>query len=52
MARRGIAAGAVMGELGFLKLNPSLGLALHRGSHVKNPAVLVALKGWLNNNPE
>ena len=52
MARRGLAAGAVKGELRFKKLNPSLGLAMNQGSRIKNPAVLDALVGWLKNNPE
>lgn len=51
MARRGIMAGTVMDELGFKKLNPSLGLALNQGNRIKNLKVLIALEDWLQKNP-
>lgn len=51
MARRGIMAGAVMKELGFKALNPSLGFALHRRTRINDPDVLIALEDWLKKNP-
>lgn len=40
-----------MDELGFKKLNPSLGLALNQGNRIKNLEVLIALEDWLQKNP-
>jgi hypothetical protein len=50
MARRGMKVGDVMAEMGFKKLNPSIGLAMNQGSRIKDAAVLVALERWLNQN--
>ncbi|RUS60684.1 hypothetical protein EGN72_07180 [Pseudorhodobacter sp. E13] len=51
MIRRGITSGTIMRELGFNPLDASLGLALQRGSCIKNQVVLDALSEWLKKNP-
>ena len=43
--------GDVMAEMGFKKLNPSLGLAVNQGAQIRDPAVLAALEDWLTKNP-
>ena len=47
MSRRGIKIGDVMAEMGFKKLNPTLGLAMNQGYQIRDPAVLAALEDWL-----
>lgn len=51
MARRSMKIGDVMAEMGFKKLNPSVGLAMNQGSQIRDLAVLTALETWLNGNP-
>lgn len=46
MAKRNLTMGAVMHEMGFKRLNPSLGLALARGDRLR-PDVIAALENWL-----
>jgi hypothetical protein len=50
IARRRIKVSEMMAEMGFKKLNPALGLALNRGSQIRDPAVLAALENWLTRN--
>jgi len=40
-----------MKDMGFNAMNPSLGLALHRGTRVK-PDVEKALEKWISENSE
>ncbi len=49
MTKRGLSKGDVLAEMGFLKLNPSLGRALHRGDRLQ-PDVITALEKWLAAN--
>ena len=49
MARPKMKPGAVMREMGFDPMNPSLGLALHRDTQLQ-PDVLEALDQWLAAN--
>jgi len=49
MTKRGLTMGDVMHELGFPRLNASLGMAIHRGTKLQ-PAVLTALDKWLTDN--
>lgn len=51
MSRRRIKVGDVMAEMGFKKLNPSLGLAMNQGAQIRDLAVLAALETWLIKNP-
>lgn len=51
MARRSMKIGDVMAEMGFKKLNPSVGLAMNQGSQIRDLAVLTALETWLSRNP-
>ena len=46
MLRRGMSMGAVMDELGFKRLNPSLGLALRQNSRLQ-PDMITALEKWI-----
>ena len=46
MLRRSLAMGAVMDELGFKRLNPSLGLALRQNSRLR-PDMIAALEKWI-----
>ena len=46
MLRRGMSMGAVMNELGFKRLNPSLGLALSQNSRLQ-PDMITALEKWI-----
>ena len=46
MLRRGMTMGAVMDELGFKRLNPSLGLALRQNSRLQ-PDMITALEKWI-----
>lgn len=46
MLRRGMSMGAVMDELGFKRLNPSLGLALRQNSRLQ-PDMIAALEKWI-----
>lgn len=49
--RHSIKAGRAMKDMGFNAMNPSLGLALHRGTRVK-PDVEKALEKWISENSE
>ncbi|HEY8577769.1 MAG TPA: hypothetical protein VIL88_15700 [Devosia sp.] len=49
MAGRAITSGQVMKEIGFKALNPSLGLALHRGTKIE-PKLAAALSKWIFEN--
>ena len=49
MANRGLEKGDVLAEMGFKKLNPSLGRALHRGDRLQSD-VITALEKWLAAN--
>lgn len=49
MTSRGLAMGDVMHELGFPRLNASVGMALRRGTKLQ-PAILIALDKWLTDN--
>lgn len=46
VAKRHLEIGDVMAEMGFSKLNSSLGRALHRGDRLQ-PDVIAALEKWL-----
>lgn len=46
IAKRNLKMGDVMAEMGFPKLNASLGRALHRGDKLQ-PDVITALETWL-----
>ena len=46
MMRRGMSMGAVMDELGFKRLNPSLGLALSQNLRLQ-PDMIAALEKWI-----
>ncbi|MFA7415821.1 MAG: hypothetical protein WC048_15180 [Rhizobium sp.] len=46
ITKRDLKIGDVLTEMGFPKLNPSLGLALHRGNRLQ-PDVIAALEKWL-----
>ncbi|MGI6856398.1 hypothetical protein [Mesorhizobium sp. 1B3] len=48
-AKRGISAGEIMDEMGFTKLDPSLGLALSKGYGLRL-SVIAALEKWLTAN--
>ncbi len=48
-ATRNLKMGDVMDELGFKRLDPSLGNALNQGSRLR-PAVIVAIESWLTTN--
>lgn len=49
MLKRSLKAGDVMAELGFSKLNASVGMALARGTQLR-PDVIVALEKWVSTN--
>ena len=49
MLKRSLKAGDVMAELGFSKLNPSVGMALARGTQLR-PDVVAALEKWISTN--
>lgn len=49
MDRRTMSSGDVMDELGFNRLNPSLGLALARGDRLQ-PEMIDAIEKWLDAN--
>lgn len=49
MAKRNIKSGQVMDELGFRRLDASLGRALARGDRLQ-PNMLAALEKWLKDN--
>lgn len=49
MTKRGLEMGEVMIEMGFSKLNPSLGRALHRGDRLQLD-VITAIEKWLAAN--
>lgn len=49
IAKRHMRKGDVMHEMGFKKLNASLGMALDSDNRLQ-PAVLIALEAWLNAN--
>lgn len=49
MLKRSLKAGEVMAELGFSKLNASVGMALARGTQLR-PDVIVALEKWVSTN--
>ena len=49
MTIRGIRNGNVMDEMGFKRLNASLGMALARGTQLQ-PTMIEALKLWLDTN--
>lgn len=49
IAKRHMRKGDIMHEMGFKKLNASLGMALDSDSRLQ-PAVLIALEAWLNAN--
>lgn len=49
LSARSIRAGRAMEEMGFNMLNPSLGMALHRGTTIK-PELLRALSKWIDDN--
>ncbi|MBB6510424.1 hypothetical protein F4695_003813 [Rhizobium soli] len=49
MSKRHLKVGDVMAEMGFRKLNASLGRALHRGDRLQ-PDVITALQKWLAAN--
>lgn len=49
MDRRTMSSGDVMNELGFKRLNPSLGLALARGDRLQ-PEMINAIEEWLDTN--
>ncbi|UJQ93352.1 hypothetical protein [Mariluticola halotolerans] len=48
-ATRGLKMGDVMDEMGFERLNPSLGMALNRDSSLR-PAMIAALEKWIADN--
>lgn len=48
-AKRDMSAGDIMGEMGFTKLDPSLGLALSKGYGLRL-SVIAALEAWLEKN--
>lgn len=50
MTTRGIKMGKVLDELGFGRLNPSLGAALSQASRIKDATMLTALEKWLSAN--
>lgn len=47
--KRSLKAGDVMAELGFSKLNASVGMALARGTQLR-PDVIAALEKWISTN--
>jgi hypothetical protein len=53
MVRRGLVHsgsfrwGVVMKELGYKVLNPSLGLAMSRGTQIHDPALVKDLEAWV-----
>ncbi len=49
IAKRHLKVGDVMAEMGFPKLNASLGRALHRGDRLQ-PDVIIGLEKWLKTN--
>lgn len=49
MAKRSIGAGEIMSEIGFSRLDPSLGLALSQGYSLRL-VVMAALENWLTAN--
>lgn len=49
VAKRRLRVGDVMAEMGFPKLNASLGRAFHRGDRLQ-PHVVAALQKWLAAN--
>ena len=49
LSSRSIKVGQAMKEMGFNALNPSLGMALHRGTCVQ-PDLLIALDKWIKDN--
>ncbi len=49
IAKRHLKVGDVMAEMGFKKLNASLGRALHREDRLQ-PDVIMALEKWLAAN--
>lgn len=49
MLKRSLKAGDVMAELGFSKLNASVGMALARGTQLR-PDVVAALEKWISTN--
>ncbi|PNQ21320.1 hypothetical protein C2E26_19175 [Rhizobium sp. YIC5082] len=49
IAKRHLKVGNVMAEMGFPKLNASLGRALHRGDRVQAD-VIIGLEKWLKTN--
>lgn len=49
MSKRGLKRGDVLAEMGYSKLNPSLGRALHRGDRLQ-PDMIAALEKWLAAN--
>jgi len=49
MAKRGLKPRDVMAEMGYPRLNASIGMALARGTHLQ-PDVIVALEKWLGTN--
>lgn len=51
MAHRGMKMGDLMSELGFKRLDASVGMALHQGSRINNPTLLQALGDWIEQNP-
>jgi len=49
MSKRHLKMGDVMAEMGFPRLNASLGMALTRGTQLQ-PSVIEALEKWLAAN--
>ncbi|KAB2759539.1 hypothetical protein F9L00_16840 [Brucella anthropi] len=49
MSRRALTMGDVMAEIGFLRLDASVGMALHRGTKLQ-PEMIAALEKWLDAN--
>ena len=47
MEKRGLKLGDVMAEMGFKKLNPSLGLALNQDSRLRDVRMVRAVEKWI-----
>jgi hypothetical protein len=47
MAKRGLKQGDVMAEMGFKKLNPSLGLALNQDTRIRHAGLARGLEKWI-----
>lgn len=50
MAKRGLKLGDVMTEMGFKKLNPSLGLALNQNKRIRDVRMAPAIEKWIRDH--